>query len=70
MTDLAPVLTRIVLRYLSAALITWGIVTPETGGLLEADPDLQQALLILVGGAIAGGTELAYSIARKNGGAT
>lgn len=70
MNPLAPVIVRIVLRYLSGALIAWGLVTPETGAVIVADPDLQALLLAGVGGGVAALTELAYGRARANGGPT
>lgn len=68
--SLAAPLVRIGLRYLSGALVTWGLVTPETGASIIADTELQAALLIVVGAAIAAVTEWAYARARKTGGPT
>ena len=67
---LAPVVTRIVLRYLSGALVAWGLVSPETGAVIVADPDLQAVLLMGIGGALAAATEAFYARARRSGGPT
>jgi preprotein translocase subunit Sec61beta len=66
MTDLVPVLARILLRYAAGALVTWGIVAPEDAQILAMDPDLA----ILVGAGLGAVVEAAYAIARRNGGAT
>lgn len=71
MTDtITPVIVRIVMRYLSAALVAWGVIAPEAGLELVSDPDLQAVLLIAVGSLVAFVTEYAYSRARATGGAT
>ena len=50
MTDkLAPVITRIIMRYLSAALGTWGVV---------AGDDLQAIVAILVSAGLATAAEV------------
>jgi tetrahydromethanopterin S-methyltransferase subunit E len=69
-SPLAPVIVRIVLRYLAGALVAWGLVSPETGGVIVADPDLQALLLTAVGALIAALTEWAYAAARRGGGPT
>ena len=68
--SLAPVIVRIVLRYLSGALVAWGLVSPETGAVIVSDPDLQAVLLVAIGGAIGGLAEWFYRHARRSGGAT
>ena len=60
---MTAVLTRIIMRYLSGALVAYGVVTQDVGAELLLDPDLA----ILVGGIVGGATELVYGIARKNG---
>ena len=67
---LAPVLMRIALRYLAGALVAWGLVSPETGAVIVADPDLQALLLIGVGGLLGAATEALYARARRSGGPT
>ena len=67
---IAPVVTRILLRYLSGALVAWGLVSPETGAVIVADADLQAVLLIGVGGLLGAATEALYARARRSGGPT
>lgn len=59
-------LARIVLRYLSAALVTAGYLSPELADQIGTDPDL----VMLVGSALAFITEAAYAHAKKTGGKT
>ncbi len=66
MKDLAPVLARILARYLSGLLIGLGVVAPETAVLAE-DPQVQAFLAMLIGGVVGLGTELAYGRARRDG---
>jgi TctA family transporter len=54
---LAPQIVRIVLRYLSAFLMTLGIFSPETVSAISADPHLNALLLTIVGAAITAITE-------------
>lgn len=70
MTDLSPVIVRIVLRYLSGALVAWGLLAPESVPGLIADPDLNAVLVAAVGGVLAALTEWAYARARREGGPT
>ena len=67
---IAPVVARVLLRYLSAILVTLGILTPELGATLLGDPDVEALLLMLIGSLIALITEAAYVRARRNGGPT
>lgn len=67
---LTPVITRIILRYFSGALVAWGFVAPDVGPEVVADADLQTLLTVVIGGAIALGTELWYRRARVEGGPT
>ena len=60
---MSAIIARIALRYLSGALVAAGYLNPDLGAELGVDPDLA----MLVGTAIAAGTELAYAIARKMG---
>ena len=70
MQALTPVVARIAVRYLSGALIAWGLVSPETGALIAADPEIQQLILLVVGAALGALTETAYAVARRSGGPT
>lgn len=65
---LTPVIVRIVLRYLSGALVAWGFVAPDVGPEIVADADLQTLLTVGIGAALAVVTEGAYSRARRTGG--
>lgn len=57
---IAPQIVRIILRYLSMALVTWGVVSPDTAAAITADPEINGLLLMLVGGALAAITEAAW----------
>ena len=57
---IAPQIVRIVLRYLSMGLVTWGIVSPETAAAITADPEINALLVVAVGGVLAAITEAAW----------
>lgn len=63
---MSMVIARIALRYLSGALMTAGLLDAELADMVAVDPDL----LMLVGAAIAAGTEGVYALARRMGWAT
>ena len=63
---MAPIIARIVLRYLSGALVAYGFIPHEVGAELALDPDLA----LIIGAAIGAVTEAAYALAKRNGGAT
>lgn len=56
-------IARIILRYLAAALVTWGILDANSGSLLGTDQDVVQLLGIGLGLAVEGW----YIIAKKLG---
>lgn len=58
---------RIALRYLAAFLVTKGILAPEIGDPLGADPDIVAVVEIAIGALIAFGTEFYYWAARRLG---
>ena len=60
---MTAVLSRIILRYLAAALVTAGYLDADLGQQIGADPDI----LILVGGAIGLAVEMAYAAAKRLG---
>lgn len=66
MIDLIPVFARIALRYLTGALVTWGLLAPEDARLLMLDPDLA----VLVGAALGAAVEAVYVWVKRIGGAT
>lgn len=70
MSDLAAPLARVLLRYLSGALVTWGFAAPEDAALVLADPEVERLAVLVIGGAIAAVTEAAYAVARRTGGPT
>ena len=67
---LTPVIVRIILRYLSGALMSWGGGVAITGQSLLMSPDVEALLTIIIGGLIAAITEWFYAIARRDGGPT
>ncbi|WP_273687137.1 hypothetical protein [Ketogulonicigenium vulgare] len=66
---IAPI-ARIILRYGAAGLVTYGLTSAEMGRQIAADPDILNALTILIGAVIAAVTETAYWLAKKLGWAT
>lgn len=66
MIDLVPVYTRILMRYVSGALVSWGLLAPEEAQLLAMDPDLA----IILGAGVGALVEGAYAWAKRQGGAT
>lgn len=56
-------IARIILRYLAASLVTWGILDANSGSLLGTDQDVVQLLGIGLGLAVEGW----YIIAKKLG---
>ncbi|WP_420344631.1 hypothetical protein [Paenirhodobacter sp.] len=60
------VIARIIMRYLSGALVAWGLITAEAGQALGSDADLT----LLLGVAIGAVAEWGYALAKKYGWAT
>ena len=60
------VIIRIVMRYLSGALVSYGVIPHETAAELAMDPDVALVLGAIVGAA----TEAGYAFAKKRGWAT
>ena len=42
-------LSRIFLRYASAALVTWGVLSPSVGSTMATDPDLLAVIGFVMG---------------------
>ncbi|MFK0382686.1 hypothetical protein [Agrobacterium sp. NPDC090273] len=61
------VFIRILLRYIAAVLVTQGLIAPELGDLMSADPDIAMALQILIGALIAALAEGWYMLAHRFG---
>lgn len=68
--QLTPVIVRIVLRYLSGALLAWGGAVAATGEALLAAPEIEAALTLIVGTLIGAAVEWVYARARRTGGPT
>ncbi|ARO14451.1 hypothetical protein BVG79_01105 [Ketogulonicigenium robustum] len=63
---IAPV-ARIILRYVAAALVTYGVVAADMGRQIANDPDILNALTILIGAVVGVVTEAAYLLAKRLG---
>jgi hypothetical protein len=63
MTALAPVLARIVARYLAGALVAVGALAAGSEAQIAADPEV----LMILGGVLAAITEALYGLARAKG---
>lgn len=61
--DMIPVLARIILRYASGALVTYGVIPHDQAAELAMDPELA----LLVGAGIGALTEGFYVLARRFG---
>ena len=56
-------IARIAARYLAAALVTYGAVTPDVGDSIATDPDV----IALVGAALGIAVEGVYAFAKRRG---
>ncbi len=63
MPDLIPVLARILLRYVSGALVAYGLIPHEVG----ADLAMDQDVALVVGAVLGAAAEGFYAIARRKG---
>jgi preprotein translocase subunit Sec61beta len=59
-------IARIILRYVAAALVTYGLVPLEVGAQIAVDPDLIAVLGLALGAMV----EIGYALARRRGWAT
>jgi len=64
--DLIPVIARILLRYVSGALVAYGVIPAEIG----AEAAMDQELALILGAAIGAATEAVYALVRSKGGST
>lgn len=64
---MTALLIRLALRYGSGALVLKGFLAPEAGVELANDIDLQAAIEVVVGLAMAGASELWTILARRRG---
>lgn len=60
---MAAIFARIIARYLSGALVAYGLIPHEVGQELAMDPDLA----LLIGAGVGAVTEGAYAFARARG---
>ena len=63
MSTLSPVIARIILRYLSGAMIAVGTFSPDTAAQIGVDPDLVTLLAVAISAAVEG----AYALAKRKG---
>ncbi len=64
---MASVIIRILLRYMSAALIAKGFLSPDLGGFITTDPDVVSAIEVGVGLSVGLIAEGWYVLARRFG---
>jgi hypothetical protein len=67
---MTAVVARIILRYASAALVTYGVISVEAGQAIGADADVAMFLEMAIGAVLGIATEGWYYIAKRDGGAT
>lgn len=60
---MAAVLSRIIARYLSGALVAYGVLPAEVGANMAVDPDVALVLGTIIGAA----TEGVYAFAKARG---
>lgn len=70
MNDLAPVIVRIILRYTSGILVSFGGMWAALGNGLLVSPEVEGILASAVGAVLAAVTEWLYAKARISGGPT
>ncbi|ARO15046.1 hypothetical protein BVG79_01702 [Ketogulonicigenium robustum] len=63
----AAPLARILLRYIAAAMITYGLAPREGAMLIANDPELADLLAIALGAIIAAAAEGYYALAKRFG---
>ena len=59
-------IARIILRYIAAALVTYGVMPHEIAQQIAVDPDL----IMVVGVALGALVEVGYALAKRRGWAT
>lgn len=57
------VIARIIARYVSGALVSYGLLSPDAADLIFMDPDV----LIAIGAGLGILTEAVYAVGRKRG---
>jgi hypothetical protein len=64
---MTAVIVRILLRYVAAALVAHGLLSPDLGGLISHDPDIETAVNIFAGVLLGGLSEGWYFLAHRYG---
>lgn len=67
---MTAVVARIILRYVAAALVTYGVLSSDLGDTFGADADVAVALEVMLGALLGLATEGWYYLAKRVGGAT
>jgi hypothetical protein len=67
MTALTGPIARIILRYLSGALVAIGLLLPGDAIEINADPEILSAVMMLVGTVVGVAVETAYALAKRMG---
>lgn len=67
---MSAVLVRIFLRYLAGALVAKGMVSPDLGNYVFADPEIASWVEVGAGIALGGAVEGFYSLAKRFGWST
>lgn len=63
-------IARILLRYLSGALVAVGLLLPGDALAIATDPEMVSATVAIIGAVVGAATELAYMAARRLGWST
>lgn len=64
---MANPIARIILRYLSGFLVSYGLLSPDMGSEFAVDPDLINVLVIALGAIAGAATEFYYWLAKRYG---
>jgi hypothetical protein len=67
MTVLTGPVARIILRYLSGALVAIGLLLPGDAIDINADPEIISAVAMLVGAVVGIAVETVYALAKRMG---
>jgi hypothetical protein len=64
---MTTVIVRILLRYVAAALVAHGLLSPDLGGFISHDPDIETAVNVFAGAFLGVLSEGWYFLAHRYG---
>lgn len=66
-THLAGPIVRIAMRYISGAMVSWGMLSQQTGASISTDRDLESVLIFVVGALMGLAAEVYFRISIARG---